>query len=372
MQGRETFVFIVLALIVSAPAKAADTWQNIAAQGRSAEIQKKPERTIILFEKALSLLPATNLEEKIKIEGSLVNAYRESGQISKASTHCSAMLQAIKTMKSTQTLSPDAIYAVHEVVETQEHPLPENMLEAARKQANLTVQLESMSLCRAANPEFITIKRLHNLAHAYVGTGNLPKALYWLNQCLKQPRLDANDKARYLLEESILQAKLGQPAALKNLIKTLSPEYSHELARAAIFAQDYTLAKATLDKAYQQLPRGKNKSEEYQLLEVYLEYFEDRNDKPGLEVYLRKQIALLQLPQCGIDGTGIRLPNKLDELAQILKMQNKNKEALKALNQANAIRIDRRKKAKNLGEKEFFLSEKDREELAKEKEKSAK
>lgn len=372
MQGKQTIVFIVLALIACAPATAADSWQNIVAQGRSAEIQKNPQRTIMLFEKALLLLPAANLEQRIKIEGSLVNAYRESGQISKASRHCSAMLQAIKAMKSTQTLSPDAIYAVHEVVEAPEHPLPENMSETGRKQANLTVQLESMTLCQAANPEFITIKRLHNLAHAYVGTGNLPKALYWLNQCLKQPSLEAKDKARYLLEKSILQAKMGQPEALKNLNKVLSPESSHELARAAIFAQDYTLAKDTLCKAYQQLPSGKNKSEEYQLLDDFLQYFEDRHDMTGLEIYLRKQIALLQLPQSGIDSIGIRLPNKLDALAQILKKQNKNKEALEALNQAYTIRIDRRKRAKNLGEREFFLSEKDKKELAKEKEKSIK
>lgn len=372
MQGRETFVFIVLALIVSAPAKAADTWQNIAAQGRSAEIQKNPQRTIMLFEKALSILPAANLEQKIKIEGSLVNAYRELGQISKASAHCSSMLQAINAMKRTQTLSSDVIYTVHEVVDAPEHPLPDNMSEAARKQANLTVQLESMDLCQAANPEFITTRRLHNLAHAYVGTNNLPKALYWLNQCIKQPGLAQDSKERYILEKSILEAKLGHPEALKNLKKPNSPKSSQQLAFAAIFAQDYTLAKATLDNAYKQLPKGKNKSEEYYLLGDYIEYFEDRNDKQGQEIYLRKRIALLQLPQCGIHDASIQLPNQLDALAQLLKTQNRNQEALQAFNQANAIRFERRKRAKNLGEREFFLSDKDKEELAKVKEKSTK
>lgn len=372
MQIRQSFVFVVLALIVSPPAKAADTWQNIAAQGRSAEIQKNPQRTIMLFEKALSLLPAANQEQKIKIEGSLVNAYRELGQISKATAHHNAMLEAIKAMKSTQTLSSDVIYAVHEVVDAPQHLLPEKMPEAARKQASLTVQLESMALCQAANPEFITTKRLHNLAHAYAGTGNLPKALYWLNQCQKRPGLDQDDKDRFLLEKSILQAKLGHTAALKNPNKALSPKSSHQLARAAIFVQDYTLAKATLDKAYQLLPENKNKDKEYELLDDYIQCFEDQHDNKGLEAYLRKQIALLQLPQNDIDGASFLLPNKLDALAQVLKTQNKNQEALQALKQANAIRFDRRKRAKDQGEREFFLSEKDREELAKLKEKSTK
>lgn len=367
MQSKVTLVAVALSWLISAPSQAQDTWQNIVAQGRSAEVQNNPKLAVLHFEKALTLLPAAALEQKVKIESSLINAYRELGQIDKASAHCQAMLSTLKTLQSTKSLSPDAIFAVFQVVEAPEHPLPSNLSEVARNQANLTIQLESLQLCQLANPEFITSKRLHNLARAYVRTGDLPKALHWLHQSQQQKNLKDDDRRRLKLEEAILLARSGQAKALNSLPKSPTLESDHEVIRAAIFAQDYKLAKTTLDARYKQVVKSKNKNDEYQLLDDYIQYFQDRHDKQGMEAYLRRQIALLQLPQSDLKDKGIRLPNKLDELAQLLKAQNKTAEALQALNQANTIKINRRKKAKNLGEREFFISEQDRAELAKAK-----
>lgn len=340
---------------------AAEPWRELKKTGDIFELRKNRAQAAQKYERALRLVPSTDLNNKAIVEAELAVNLLELRQYEKAKPFCEDLIKTVANLRAANALDSDVLLGVSQVKEACSHVVPNKDLTYERRQRlgqtyhRIWIELSEAS----GNRRDDVIGRWLAYTRGFIALSEFENAEKALLKTLDKIGERHPQYETVRLDLAALQKRLKRPAMFSELSTKLKAKYGAaeaavRLANAQYYVADHSGAKTTVDKALVAL-NDKEESmalEKAKLLEILAATRADYGDLEGLEKYLRQIVAVLSKNHK--DTKEYRV--SCEKLAKVLRMQGRKREA---------DAFDSRHSDGVLKEYEFILTDSEREELKK-------
>ena len=348
--GALVFLLLIAPRVVhSAPAG----WHAIYNQGKALDDRKSYAEAISRYERALTLVPATDLNATTRLRARLSIDYLRLRQYDKGQKYSEQVATYISRWRKSDSFDPDLLLEENDLLEAwQQTALSRDVPYPLRPHVELVSTNAQIDLVSAANPnDPMLLRLLSTLSRAYLSSSQFENS----EECLK--RLTAkltpkNENYRTVRERlAAVQAHLGRPQLQNQILNENRKQFSAAeslslIADSERWVGDYIDARRRCAEALRLMDKT---APDAALVEAKINLcmgctFADCADFKNEEPYLVKAYNLLSphYKQTPIYDT------VSGELFRCLKSQNKMKEAAAILplknNKPNEIYADRYKR----------------------------
>ncbi len=342
-----------------------ERWKEKKNSASSFEVRHEYQRAADVYQEALKILPANEENAKAKIQSAIALNLIPLKQYDKAFKFGEDAAVIANALKLQNRLDPDVLLNLQFLLEASDALSEgftgtfENRLTLLRKISRMRAQIR-----KALNhKEHDIAKERIAYARTFVALHDDKQAEKEMTQILGELSPRTNIYRTVQLAIAGLQEKRGLTSKLaSDYLRTHKPETEamRRVADGKFWAADYAGAQTLLNQALSKLSGTKHEKlqEEvrvhYQLANIKL----DSADYKGAEQYYRRNIAITSKdPESVVELNAAKF-----QLANCLKKQNRLKEAA-------ALQEPRTDRKKYLERYNFILTDKEKADLAKEREK---
>jgi tetratricopeptide (TPR) repeat protein len=324
----QSLLITAFSLVLCPSCLASEKWEMIRMQAQQFDYHRKFSEAAAQYERALSLLPATQENARAQMECALAVDLKEMVRPDESVIHGQKAVSIGKRLRAEHKLEPDLIVSLSTLLESCDGGgCGLDVPYSVRFQAALKFQKLGISICEFAFPNQNTIKRQTDLARIYVGLSDQASAETQLLHVLK---LDNPKSKTYFVNQlrlAAVQQRLNKPQLLGQLTRDLEkslpePLILNQIAQAEYWAANYDAARKNLDVALSILEKHPDRKQQGMVLETYAATYLDCADGKRAEPYLRKRFALLSPTDDKHEYDYVK-----HELVECLRLQNRNAEA---------------------------------------------
>jgi len=323
-------------------------WKIERSKAISLDNAHNYSRALESYLRALALLPAEALSDKVDLQCQIAIEYMRLHDKLKANRLIDEILSHVQKLQKSKTFSADGEMSVRGLMEEVENSIKGNL--------NIKTWTERITLedkiCTIALPQAKNFPRYSDDARTYLALGSPVLALNCAENYFKRMTPHSENYFDFKIRIAALKNYLKQPAMLKEvrsqLLKVKSPvAVAAEIGRAQTWATDYGGCDRGLAEAFTRYTSGKNASEE--------------------DILLLSGAQISNWLDCGSWAKGEQLCRKclklklseslrthyINALAECLSRQGKNQEA-------NALKNKSRSQFNFLAEDELEAAEESR------------